>query len=504
MRFNFWTVIVLFFTLLPTVNGQENQPLSHTPTAQELTRWSEIGSDFVPTDAPVAPVRNIAEFEPTEAIIVRYNFGVPISLIKEIAEDCNVITLVANAAQENSVRSLYEYNEVNLTNCDFVYAATDSYWTRDYGPWFIADGNNDVGIVNFTYNRPRPNDNQVPVHVASHLGISCFNMDLSTTGGNYMCDGYGNAVSTDLVLEENPGMSQQDINDMMLEYLGIEQYHVMDDPLGDYIKHVDCWGKYLAPDKVMIGQVPQSDYRYEDFEAAAEYFANTLSPYGEPYRVYRVYTPGGYPATPYTNCLIVNRKVFLPITGSQWDDDAIATYEAAMPGYEIFGVMPSNSWENTDALHCRTHEVADREMLYLKHFPVVGVEPVQETYDIAVDITSYGEHTIYSDSVYAVYRVNEGQWDTIAMTLSGDNSWVASLPAGDQGSKMEYFIHAADESGRSEEHPYIGRFDPHKFYVGEPVGIVENDHFEEVSCYPNPAKEFINISFTLTLPPLWR
>ena len=42
---------------------------------------------------------------------------------------------------------------------------------------------------------------------------------------------------------------------------------------------------------------------------------------------------------------------------SNWDDDAINTYELAMPGYEIIGV--TGSWESTDALHCRVKGIPD-------------------------------------------------------------------------------------------------------------------------------------------------
>lgn len=456
--------------------------LSHVPSATELAKWNEIDLDFVPTDAPVAPIRNIAEFERSEAVLVRYPFGIPISLVKELAEDCVVITLVANTSQETTVRTQYQSEGVNLANCQFIQAASDSYWTRDYGPWFIADGNNDVGIVNFTYNRPRPNDNLVPVSVANYLGVDYYNMDLSATGGNWMCDGFGNGVSTDLIWEENPTMSHEDIDNIVQEYLGIDQYHVLDDPLGDYIKHVDCWGKFLAPDKVIIGQVPESDSRYADFEAAADYFENTLCPYGVPYRVYRVYTPGGSPATPYSNSLILNKKIFIPQSGSQWDDEALATYEEAMPGYEIFGVS-YGSWENTDALHCRTHEIADREMLYLKHFPLLGDKPVADEYDITIEISSYGGHNIISDSVYTVYRINGLEWDTLVMVDSGDGSYDVSIPAGVEGSEIEYFIHAADDSGRSENCPFIGSYDPFVFFVGEQANAHIAVSTEPISVY---------------------
>jgi hypothetical protein len=61
-----------------------------------------------------------------------------------------------------------------------------------------------------------------------------------------------------------------------------------------------------------------------------------------------VYTPSDQP---YTNSLILNNKVFVPISNSSWDDDAIESYQAAMPDHEILGF--TGSWVSTDALHCR-------------------------------------------------------------------------------------------------------------------------------------------------------
>ena len=55
-----------------------------------------------------------------------------------------------------------------------------------------------------------------------------------------------------------------------------------------------------------------------------------MSPWGRPYTVVRVYCPYG---TAYTNSTILNDKVLVPIFGSSWDDDAIQTYQDAMPGY---------------------------------------------------------------------------------------------------------------------------------------------------------------------------
>lgn len=445
---------------------QENpNSMPHWLTADEAERLDEIGRGFVVTDPPSGEVRQTAEFEPMEGVLVRYQFGIPMQLVAEISEDVIVYTLVQNLSQENTVRSMYSSNGVTMENCEFIYAPTDSYWVRDYGPWFIIEDNTIPGIVDFPYNRPRPNDNNVPSVAASSLDVNLYGMDLIQTGGNYMTDGMGVGASTDLVWEENPTLSQAEVDALVEDYLGIHTYHVMPDPLDDYIKHIDCWGKFLDVDKVLIGQVPTSDYRYQDFEETAQYFENSTSSYGTPYQVYRVYTPGDYPYTPYTNSLIVNENVFVPLTGGPHDAAALQTYEEAMPGYEIHGIV-YDGWLNTDALHCRTRGVIDRGMLSIRHLPLLGEQPQLDFYPIEVEIYNLSNEDLYADSLWVKYQVNEGGYTEIPLVSKSKNVYTAEIPAQTAGSQVDYYIHAADMSGRSEHHPYVGPHDPHTFTIG--------------------------------------
>ena len=473
-KFIFRTSLFVLSILLFTNNitlaqdslQKQSHKITHWMTPEEQLRKDEIGKDFYPTDPPTAPVRNIAEFEQMEGVLIRYPFGIPISLIADMSENVTVTTIVLNASQEGTVRNIYNSNGVNINNCDFLYAPTDTYWTRDYGPWFVVDSSNNVGIVNFPYNRPRPNDDDIPIKVADFLGIELYGMDLTHTGGNYMTDGMGASVSTELVWDENPSLTHEQIDQLVNDYLGITTYYVTPDPLGEYIKHVDCWGKFLGVDKIMIAKVAESDPRYNDFENIANYFANQISSYGDYYKVYRVYAPGDYPGTPYTNSLILNKKVYVPITGSQWDDEALASYQAAMTGYEIIGVEAgSDPWENTDALHCRTHGIADRGMLYIHHIPLLGEIPAQNEYEITANIISYCNAGIYSDSVKTYYKVNDGNYTSVTMNNTGGNTYTGIIPAQPDGSQVAYYIHAADNSGRSANHPYIGAPDPHIFII---------------------------------------
>ena len=469
--------ISLFFLLTTAfLQAQEQLPvLTHEMTPEEELRRHEIGRDFTPTDPPDTPVRSIAEFEQMQSVLVRYPFGIPMSLIKEMAEDCKVKTIVASTSEQQTVLNQYISAGVNTANCEWLIAPTNSYWTRDYGPWFVADGNNEIGICDFPYNRPRPNDDNIPVVLAQQMGIPLWGMNLIHTGGNWMDEGLGNGSSTTLVWTENPNLTEEEIDTLVKDYLGVTKYHVLDDPLDDYIEHIDCWGKFLDVDKVIIGQVPQSDYRYADYEYVANYFAFQTSAYGTPFQVYRVYTPGTYPYTPYTNSLILNSKVFVPITGSQWDDEALASYEEAMPGYEIVGVL-HGTWENTDALHCRAKGIADVDMLYIAHMPLMGNKDFQMEYQLEAEITPFSGMGVIGDSIRCHYKVNDGEYQSVKMEQVSGYTYQVTLPFFEPGSEVLYYLRAADISGRRANHPYIGAPDPHVFTVGyAPTAIVEPD-----------------------------
>ncbi|OQX80279.1 MAG: hypothetical protein B6D64_03415 [Bacteroidetes bacterium 4484_276] len=302
----------------------------------------------------------------------------------------------------------------------------------------------------------------IPAKVAQELGINLFVMDIETAGGNYMCNGMGIASSSDLIWLENNGYSHAEIDQIFEEYLGIEEYHVLPDPNNTYIDHIDCWGKFLDVDKVMIRSVPVSHPQYDEIEATAAYYAAQMSSYGTPFEVYRVYTPNNQP---YTNSLILNKKVIVPIMNSQWDDGAIASYEEAMPGYEVLGF--TGGWQSTDALHCRTKGLADIGMLHINHVALMGEQPVQAEYNVEATIIALSGQPVYSDSAIIYYRVNGAEWELVNMENTSGQSWSGAISGASQGSEIEYYLYVADGSGRRETHPFIGKPDPHTFFVGE-------------------------------------
>ncbi|HHH80151.1 MAG TPA: hypothetical protein ENL13_04545 [Thermoplasmatales archaeon] len=486
-----WIFTILFATIILPPTAE-----SHIINIQTIEDNISVDNLFYQTNTslnwfeqPPMPIRQPAEFEPMEGVLIRYPFGISYDIIAEMAEDVNIVTIVADTSEQQYVESQYQNHGVNLDYCSFLIAPSNTYWTRDYGPWFIFDGNNEQAVIDFTYNRPRPDDNAIPSAYAADQGLSLYTMPLVHTGGNYMTDGQGVAVSTDLVWSENPDYTSEEIDQIVYDYLGITTYHVVPDALGEYIKHIDCWAKLLAPDEIMIIKTSPTHPHYNDIEAAVNYFSNQISCYGTPYRIKRVYVDTG---EPYINSLILNDKVFVPITGSEWDDEALEAYEDAMPGYEVLGF--TGSWLSTDALHCRVKGIPDRYMLYIEHTPLHGEQKNGENgFEIQANITPYSGTNLIMESTRVYYKVENNPWQSVQMQPIGDNRYHAFIPAQPDGVTVYYYIHAEDYSGRSENHPYIGAPGAHSFTVYNPG---PNNPPETPETPNGPTSGFTGVSYT--------
>lgn len=425
-------------------------------TEDELKRMHEIGIDHKSTAPPTGELRACAEWESSQGVIIRYPLGIPYSLVAEMSEDVIVYTICTSGYYSQAVSNYTNYG-VNLDNCEFIIASTNTYWTRDYGPWFIFT-DEVMGIVDPVYNRPRPQDDVIPQAIGSEWSMSVYGMSLSTPGGNHMTDGLGMSMSTELVYNENPSLTEAEVDSIMLAYLG-NDYTVLDYVENYGIHHIDCWAKMLNPNTILVKDVASGSSMYTKLNQRAEFLSQQIGPWGVPYTVIRIYCPSG---AAYTNSLILNKKVFVPIIGSAWDDDAIQTYQDAMPGYEVIGF--TGSWLDNDAIHCRAMGVPDREMLWVKHVPLQNTNDTINDRLVNVEIQDCSGAGLISDSLKIYYSVDGGPYTFAILNATVDpDSFYGYIPVQDPGAEVAYFIKAADLSDRVETHPYIGEPWAHRF-----------------------------------------
>lgn len=457
-----------------TLSGLPSQVISFTLTVTAYNRVTYIGAVQQVT-TPANP-RFVAEWEPAQGAIVRYPLGQPYSLLRDLSQDALLYVIVASSSQ-SAANSALQSNGVTMANVRYINAPTNSFWIRDYGPWSIFDDELNLHLVDFTYNRPRPNDDATTPIVADYLDLGLYNLDLNHTGGNVMTDGMGKAMSTELVLTENSSLSQAEINQRFQSILGVTDYQIYTDPTATYIDHIDCWAKLLDVDKVIIRRVPSSHAQYAAIENSVAQWQAKTSSYGTPYRIFRVDTPNN---EPYTNSFIMNGNIYVPQMGTTNDAAALAVYQTAMPGFTVRGYTHSN-YQSTDALHCRINTIFDDQMIAVRHTPIDDLTSYQE-YILTVEIDHH--NSLNAETSFIAWSTSSsGPWLQSSLSHISGSTYSASLTSPAHLQSVYYWIQATDTTGRSTKLPLCGALDP--FVAHVTVANQNLPNWTPVS-YPNP------------------
>ncbi len=379
----FFTFFLLLFFVYPA-NGQDILPKGLTEEEKDvyedyITTY-EYGTITRPPDEPP---RTPAEFEESGGVIVTWA-AYYYELREIVRHSRKRVPVYIVTSNPSAAQSYLENGGVPLEGISFVQIPYNSVWVRDYGPQSIYIGDDDdLGFIDWVYNRPhRPDDNLVPYNMADYLDLPIHQMTtepdrLVHTGGNLMVDGHGKAFSSKLVLSENPNKTEEEIDEIMYDYMGVETYVKMDELPFDNISHLDMHMKLLDEETLLVAEFPEgvSDGPY--IEENLEYLLdNYQTAYDRDFEVVRIpmvpnqqgqYPPQAHYRT-YTNSLIVNDLVLVP---QYWDDDlneeAIEIYEEAMPGYEIVGIDMEGVIGASGAIHCISKEIAATDPIFISH-----------------------------------------------------------------------------------------------------------------------------------------
>ena len=474
-------------TLTLPLSGMPTGSLDYTLTVTAHNRVTYVGTvQQIPY--PTEP-RFVAEWEPAQGAVIRYPFGQPFSLLRDLSNEALLYVIVSSSNQSTATSNL-QSNSVNMANVRYVIAATDSYWTRDYAPWTIFDAEHNMHLVDFNYNRPRPNDNLIPSVLAGHLNTNLYDLNMNHTGGNMMTDGMGKAMSTTLVLSENSSLTGAQINQRFRDILGVTEYFMYADPLSNSsIDHIDCHAKLLDVDKVMIARVPAGHSNYTALEATVATWQSKTSSYGTPYQIFRVNQSSAN--EPYANAFIFNKKIYVPqwnSTTSSYDTAAIAAYQAAMPGYIVQGYY-DGTFISDDAVHCRVNTIFDNQMIAVRHQPISDLTAYQE-YTLTVEIDHV--NTLNAESSFIAWSTSSsGPWQHSNLSHDGANNYSTSIIAGAHLQNLYYWIQASDITGRITTLPLCAGLDPFVAEVSipsptldKPVVSINNTGFQLLLNWP--------------------
>ncbi len=484
--------------------------LPRAATPSELRWWQEhpdqrhvtLDRDDPP---PAAPVRNCAEWEPAIGVLIRFPLGLPYDLLRDLDDDVALYVVVSSGYLASASNNLAA-NGVDLERVEWVVEPNNTIWTRDYGPWFVFDGAGDIAVVDHRYNRPRPDDDRIPIAVAELLGVPVHTHSMYHAGGNYMTEGAHISASTRLVYDEAQsynGMNAAAVDQLMLDYYGVQEYHVLDYIESGGIHHIDTWAKWLDEETVLVKEVWPSHWTHDALDQRATLLASLPASTGRNYRVHRIYCQdiGWSAPASYTNSLILNDRIYVPTFGdSPHDEQALAVYREAAPGYTVSG-YDHGGFITDDALHCRTKGIMDPGMLRLAHVPVTADQPAQPV-TITAEIRAHSGADLTETTL--VWRHGAGDWQHAPLAPTGQPwRYAAQIPAPAQPDTCHYYVEAADASGRREGMPRVAPARWYRFFhtaditaspslPGAPVVLRPN--------YPNPFNPTTTFSFALAHP----
>lgn len=506
----------VLFTEIPQLHAQQN-PLPRGLTDAERALLQDYTPPVVadpsaqPGSAGEDGPRAMAEWEELQAVVITWTSfpAILAEIVRAVQKECRVIIICTN---ESSVQTYLTNLGIDWTkNVSFLVGGFNSIWIRDYGPNPVyRHAVDSLILVDWIYNRPRPKDDLVPALVGQFMDIPVVSTnsapnDLVHTGGNFMSDGLGTGFSSKLVLDENgpnntygfSNHSEAEVDEIMYDFMGISPYIKMVSLPFDLIHHIDMHMKLVDEETLIVGQYPDGIADGPQIEANLQYVLNSFTTsFGTPFRVIRMPMPpalnGKYPDQngdyrTYTNALIANRTVIVPIYDEKYDSTALRIWHEAMPGYTVTGIDCNAIIPLAGALHCITKEIGVGDPLRIVHHRLDGSGSTPDGY--LVDALVQHRTGIVSAILHYTTDTLAG-YISVPMVPTGEvDHFSAYIPVLSEGTDVFYYITAEANSGKTGQRPLTAPSGYWHFSVPESTGITERTVGYRImgNAFPNPA-----------------
>lgn len=461
--------------------------------------------------------RLAAEWEPAVGVLVAWPASLPQALLRKLAADTTVHLMCADEAAIEEARATLTEMGVDADGIRYLVVpkGDDSTWPRDWGPQPVFDERGNYQILGPRYVLSTPfcgteeepmlfcppwDEDKIPLAefegntdddlaagaIARQLGIPFVKAPFAFTGGNVLNDGVNTILSTKVLLAENKfqGLAEKDYFSYVAQLTGMTNYTVLSDYEGFSLNHVDCFLKPLDERRLLVVRPPRDHELYPVYKDIVENeLAQATNSYGEPWEIIPVdsgVTRSGEGIAAYVNSLILNKCVYVPLYGIPEDEKALQQWRDAMPGYDVQGFTfelaeepyaynPDDlygevGWDPGDVLHCRTRAVWDPQMLHIDVPGPVGAPAADAPVKVAAHVVAYSGRALVEGACKVCYRVQGAEAFEAAPLAPGPTNevLVATLPAQPAGTVVEYYVAAADESGRAETAPRVA---PAAFYT---------------------------------------
>ena len=501
--------IVILFLFSPLIAHKITPPVIHKPFDEPAITQPR----YIPLQPPSGlEIVNPAEFGRSDGVILAWpGWGNEIigDIAFEVAQDYKVFMVVANDYYETVAAAYLSSVGVNMANVSFIHDSTmnnSGMWIRDYGPFCIHDDGK-LGIDDFVWSGNYGID-LIPYTIADTFNLPLYHSNVIHHGGNHISDGNGMGFFSTNIFNHNTSYTHTQIKQEFKNFFGIDSMVVFAPMNGDGTGHVDMFCKLLNDTLLIVGEyeTPGASYPgdYDLLNNLAAYLGTLTNIDGRKFHIERIPMPAYYYGGPagtinytYTNSLIINNKVLVPVYGFDMDAAALQVYADLMPDHEIIGIDSEFIIQYWGAVHCITSELFSNNPLIVLHHAIdtliAGVAP-------QIKFRLNPKFAVSEGSVF--YKLGSEIFFTEVTAELNNGIWSASLPA--MSENFSYYIEGSSVSGSYNFETTLPENAPWETF---PVLVenvaVDNESISATFClsnHPNPFNPLTTISFNISYP----
>jgi agmatine deiminase len=301
------------------------------------------------------------------------------------------VTMAVSDAQFENCRSMLP-PEVRV-----VEISADDAWIRDHGPTFVVNANVGRRGVDWRFNAwggtegglyfPWDRDDRVAAKVLEIEGADRYRAPIVLEGGAIHVDGEGTVLTTEECLlnpNRNPELSKQQIERVLLDYLGAEKVlwlgaGVFEDETDGHVDNLACFAR---PGVVLMSWTDdEDDPQHQISRDARGRLEAATDAGGRPLEVVLLPSPGPLQisaeeaqgvdaaegtvprragdrlAASYVNFYLGNSRIVYPLLDPRHDEEAATILRRVFPEREVVGVPAREILLGGGNIHCITQQV---------------------------------------------------------------------------------------------------------------------------------------------------
>ncbi|MDP2797246.1 MAG: agmatine deiminase family protein [Methanoregula sp.] len=295
--------------------------------------------------------------------------------IRAVHTSERVELFVPTAVIHRKVRARLREAGADLSRITLHTSEYSDVWIRDYGPTFLVNrALQKIAIVHWDFNawggkyENQIRDGRIPLTMNRRLSLPIFTPGIVLEGGSIDVNGKGTVLTTRACLlnpNRNPGLSADQIEERLKEYLGVEKVIWLNDGIvgDDTDGHIDDIARFVGPSTVVCAyEMDIADANYPALHDNYEILRQSCDQSGQPLTVVKLPMPAPvmdgderYPAS-YTNFYIGNSVVIVPVFKDPHDAEALKIIRNLFPEREVIGINARTMVEGFGTFHCGTQQ----------------------------------------------------------------------------------------------------------------------------------------------------